>query len=200
MKSIAFGSGVFVMCLMVASCAPAQNGDAGNEGATPPAATESASAAPTTDADLIAEAESAAPAAVTQGATIKTMDGRVLRPGSTSWTCYPGTANTGPMCNEAQWDSVLAAYMNRESSEVKTFSVSYMLAGDGDAMGVSNIDPFATEPTADNDWVREGPHLMIVVPDQAMLEGLSTDPADPVYVMWKGSPYAHIMVKVAEEH
>lgn len=26
---------------------------------------------------------------------------------------------------------------------------------------------------------------MIAVPDQAALEGLSTDPEDPVYVMWR---------------
>ena len=58
-----------------------------------------------------------------------------------------------------------------------------MLASEGDAIGVSNTDPYATEPTADNDWVKEGPHLMILMPDPAALEGLSTDPADPVYVM-----------------
>ncbi len=74
-----------------------------------------------------------------------------------------------------------------------------MLAGEGDAIGVSNTDPYATEPTADNDWVKEGPHLMILMPDPATLEGLSTDPADPVYVMWKGTPYAHIMVRIAAE-
>ncbi len=76
-----------------------------------------------------------------------------------------------------------------------------MLAGEGEALGVSNKDPYATAPTDDNDWVKEGPHLMIVVPDAAALEGLSTNPKDPVYVMWKGAPYAHIMVKIApEEH
>ena len=74
-----------------------------------------------------------------------------------------------------------------------------MLAGEGDALGASNIDPFAAEPTDDNDWIKEGPHLMIIVPDVAAFEGLSTDPKDPVYVMWKGTPYAHIMVRIATE-
>lgn len=152
-----------------------------------------------TDEELIAEAESAAPAAVTQNATIKTMDGRVLREGSSTWTCYPGTSAIGPMCNQAQWDAVLGAYMKREEVEVKELSVSYMLAGEGEALGASNVDPFATEPTDENQWVKEGPHLMILVPDAAALEGLSTDPKDPVYVMWKDTPYAHIMVKIAEE-
>ncbi len=40
---------------------------------------------------------------------------------------------------------------------------------------------------------------MILVPDPAALEGISTDLKDPVYVMWKDTPYAHIMVKVGEE-
>lgn len=36
---------------------------------------------------------------------------------------------------------------------------------------------------------------MIVLPDHRLLEGLPPDPksGDP-FVMWKGTPYAHIMV------
>ncbi len=148
---------------------------------------------------LIENAISAAPQVITQDATIKTMDGKVLREGTNGWNCYPETATTGPMCNQPQWDALLGALMKREQITVKEFSVSYMLAGEGDAMGVSNTDPFATKPTNDNQWVKEGPHLMILVPDQALLEGLSTDPNDPVYVMWKGTPYAHVMVKVSAQ-
>ncbi len=148
---------------------------------------------------LIENAVSAAPQVITQDATIKTMDGKVLREGTNGWTCYPETAKTGPMCNEPQWDKLLGALMKQEPVTVNEFSVSYMLAGEGDAPGVSNTDPFAAEPTNDNDWIKEGPHLMILVPDQKMLEGLSTNTKDPVYVMWKGTPYAHIMVKVATQ-
>lgn len=149
--------------------------------------------------ELIADAETAAPQFITKEAAIKTMDGRILRDGSNGWTCYPGTEMAGPMCNEPQWDGLMAAFMSKETPNVDRLSVSYMLAGDGDAKGVSNIDPFATEPTADNQWVKEGPHLMIAVPDTAMLEGLPTDPSNPVYVMWKDTPYAHIMVKIDQE-
>lgn len=152
------------------------------------------------EAQLIAEAESAAPPVISKSATIKTQDGKVLREGSATWTCYPGSRTSGPMCNQAQWDALLAALQKREPIDVKEFSVSFMLAGEGDAIGVSNTDPFATKPTDTKDWVKEGPHLMILVPDPALLEGLSTDPSDPVYVMWKGTPYAHIMVKVAAEN
>ena len=69
-----------------------------------------------------------------------------------------------------------------------------MLAGDA---GASNIDPYAEGPTEDNDWVVEGAHLMLLVPDNSALEGLSTDPENGgPYVMWKGTPYAHIMVPI----
>lgn len=150
------------------------------------------------DEELIADAESAAPALIAKSAAIKTMDGRTLREGSNGWTCYPGTEMAGPMCNEPVWDALMAAYMAKETTTIERLSVSYMLAGDGEAPGVSNIDPYATEPSADNQWVKEGPHLMIAVPDASVLEGLSTDPNDPVYVMWKDTPYAHIMVKIPD--
>ncbi|PWE16432.1 hypothetical protein DDZ18_13520 [Marinicauda salina] len=149
------------------------------------------------DADAkIASAMSAAPAVISADATIMDHDGTVLREGDNGWTCFPETAALGAMCNEAHWNEMIGALMAQEDFTASEFSVSYMLAGDGAAPGVSNIDPYATEPTEDNDWVREGPHLMIIVPDPAMLEGMSTDPADPVYVMWKDTPYAHIMVRV----
>jgi hypothetical protein len=148
---------------------------------------------------MIASAESAGPALVTMNATIKSPGGEVLRKGTSSYVCYPQQDAIGPMCNEAVWDELISAMMNKTSFDPDSFSVSYMLAGEGTAIGVSNSDPYASEPAQSDDWVKEGPHLMIVVPDHSALEGLSTNPADPVYVMWKDTPYAHIMVKVAED-
>lgn len=147
----------------------------------------------------IASAESAGPAAVTANATIKAADGTVLREGTNSYTCYPQQDIIGPMCNESTWDALIGAMLNKKSFDPDKFSVSYMLAGEGTAIGVSNSDPYASDPNNSDDWVKEGPHLMIVVPNAAMLEGMSTDPNDPVYVMWKDTPYAHIMVKVAAD-
>ena len=148
------------------------------------------------DEAAIASALAAGPPSITEGATLKTMEGEVLREGDNGWTCYAGTGVLGAMCNDEVWDALLHAYMNQEEFQAERVSISYMLAGDPPNGGVSNIDPFATEPTDDNQWVAEGPHLMILVPDPAALEGLSTNPEDPVYVMWKDTPYAHIMVKV----
>jgi hypothetical protein len=177
MKQVKFFAVSLCLCLLVAGAALAEHHEAG----------------------LIAEAESAAPDVISKDATIKTSDGKVLRKGSNGWTCYPGSEAIGPMCNQWQWDALLGALGKKEAIDIKEFSVSYMLAGEGDAIGVSNSDPYAANPQDMDDFVKEGPHLMILVPDPAMLEGLSTDPKDPVYVMWKGTPYAHIMVKITEE-
>lgn len=151
------------------------------------------------DAALIASAESAGPASVTANATIKAADGRVLREGTNGYTCYPQQKTMGPMCNEKQWDLLIGAMMSKKEFVPTELSVSYMLAGEGTALGVSNSDPYATDPATSEDWVKEGPHLMVIVPDRKMLEGLSRDPKDPVYVMWGDTPYAHIMIRVAEE-
>jgi hypothetical protein len=159
----------------------------------------SAAADPHESDALIADAMRAAPASISEKAAIKDGAGNVLRPGENGWTCYPGSHMMGPACNQPQWDAVMQAMMGKTPIDVKKFSVSYMLAGDGDAAGASNIDPYATEPTPSNQWIKEGPHVMIVVPDAKMLEGLSTDPKDPVHVMWKGTPYAHIMLRIADE-
>jgi hypothetical protein len=151
-----------------------------------------------TDAE-IASAESAGPASVTANATIKAADGKVLRKGSNGYTCYPQQETIGPMCNKAPWDELIDAMTNKKDFDANQFSISYMLAGEGTAIGVSNSDPHATDPKTSDDWVKEGPHLMIIVPDRAMLEGLSRDPKDPVYVMWGDTPYAHVMVRISDE-
>ena len=149
--------------------------------------------------ETIARAARAAPDSVTANATVKAADGTVLREGSNGYTCYPQQAIIGPMCNEAVWDRLIGSMLDKESFAPDTFSVSYMLAGEGSAIGNSNSDPYATEPENADDWIKEGPHLMIVAPDRATLEGLSRDPNDPVYVMWGDTPYAHIMVKIAPD-
>lgn len=148
-------------------------------------------------AAMIASAESAGPPAVTSQATIKAPDGNVLREGTNGYTCYPQQETIGPMCNDETWEGLVDALMNQTEFSPQNVGVSYMLAGEGTAIGVSNSDPYATDPGSSDDWVKEGPHLMIILPDQAMLDGLPTDPGAPVYVMWKDTPYAHIMVKIA---
>lgn len=147
------------------------------------------------DQALVDDALSAAPDEIGQGATVMDWQGNVLQEGSNGYTCYPtppNLAGTSPMCLDAVWSEWAQAWMNREPFSPSSTGIAYMLAGDG---GASNVDPYAEGETADNQWVVEGPHLMILVPDSAALEGIPTDPENGgPYVMWKGTDYAHIMV------
>jgi hypothetical protein len=153
--------------------------------------------APVSDAVLIANALSAAPASIAAGATVKGHDGRVLRQGTSDWVCLPDmpeVPNDSPMCLDAPWRAIIDAWVNKRTTpNVREVGFAYMLQGD---MPVSNTDPFATTPTPTNQWIQHGdPHMMVFIPDLRLLEGMSTDPTSGgPYVMWKGTPYAHIMV------
>jgi len=143
--------------------------------------------------DPVAYAMSAAPPEVSADATVMDPEGNILREGTNGWTCIPMPGQ--PMCLDGEWMSWLDAYLN-EADEVQTNSLglAYMLQGDA---GASNIDPYAEGPTPDNEWVVTGPHLMIIVPDPALLEGIPTDPtAGGPYVMWAGHPLVHVMVPI----
>lgn len=148
---------------------------------------------------MISDALSAAPPSLAATAAVMDWEGNTLKEGSGPYTCMPTPAalqGKSPMCMDAPWMEWAHAWSNRTEFKTDRVGISYMLAGDG---GASNTDPFATGPTEDNQWVVEGPHLMIIVPDPAMLEGISTDPKNGgPYVMWKGTPYAHIMVPTAD--
>ena len=146
---------------------------------------------------LIKNALAAAPPEIAKTATVKDNKGNLLREGTGKYTCFPYEGGlTAAMCADAEWLAWSDAYMMQSKDyKPKSFGLAYMLAGDPKGDGSSNIDPFATAATADNQWVTEGPHVMILVPDPAMLEGISTDPNNGgPYVMWKGTPYAHIMM------
>lgn len=149
-------------------------------------------------AAMIAQAESAGPASVSANATIKTPDGTTLREGDNGYTCYPQQDAIGPMCNPPEWDRLIGAMMAKQDYQPVEMAISYMLAGEGTALGVSNSDPYHPDPASAHDHVKEGPHLMIIVPDRSLLEGMSDDPSEPVYVMWGDTPYAHIMVKISD--
>jgi hypothetical protein len=147
---------------------------------------------------LIRSASSAAPASVAEHATIVDLQHNVLREGTNGIVCMPddpAVPNDSPMCLDANWRELIDALMNRRMPHFQGIGIAYMLQGD---MPVSNTDPYASEPTADNEWVADaGPHIMIIVSEPSLLESLPTDPDNGgPWVMWKGTSYAHIMVPV----
>jgi hypothetical protein len=146
--------------------------------------------------DAIADALSAAWPGMAEDATVVDWEGNVLREGSNGFTCFPtppSLKGTAPMCMDSEWMEWADAWSNKKDFTADALGISYMLAGDG---GASNVDPFAEGPTEDNEWIKEGPHLMILAPE-ALLEAYPTDPDNGgPYVMWKGTPYAHLMVPI----
>ena len=145
----------------------------------------------------ISRAESAAPAAISGDATIMDSDGTILREGSNGWTCMADTmpSDGAPMCNDALWIEMMGAVGNKADFKASGVGISYMLQGDKGS-GVSNSDPYHPDPKNADDYVETGPHLMIIVPRES-LEGIGDDPSTGgPYVMWKDTPYAHIMVPV----
>jgi len=143
----------------------------------------------------IARAMEAAPAFITKDAKIVDADGTLLRAGTNGWTCMPAMPGGAyPMCNDEVWSKLLMTFGSKDVYKPERVGISYMLAGDDN---VNNNDPFDTKPDPGEVWVQEGPHLMILVPDSKALEGLPSDPnIGGPYVMWKGTPYAHIMIPV----
>ena len=151
---------------------------------------------PLSDRALVASARSAAPASISDRATIVDLQQRTLHEGTNGWVCMPddpNIPNDSPMCLDEPWLGFVTAYMSKRPPEVTRIGFGYMLRGD---MPVSNTDPFSTGPTAENQWLADGgPHIMMLVPDAALLNEMSTDPHNGgPWVMWKGTPYAHVMI------
>jgi hypothetical protein len=146
--------------------------------------------------DAIADALSAAWPGMAEDATVVDWEGNVLREGANGYTCMPTPPSLevkAPMCMDSEWMEWADAWAGKKDYAADALGISYMLAGDG---GASNIDPYAEGPTDDNEWIREGAHLMILAPAE-LLEGFPTDPHNGgPYVMWKGTPYAHLMVPI----
>jgi hypothetical protein len=205
-RHVAFGSsralGLIALVASLAACSPPPASPPADT--TPAAAPASAPAAapggtvtpPTTDAEMIASAMSAAPMSVAKDATISTWDMRGLRVGRNGWTCLPDgpSPHVDPMCLDKNGSEWAMALMHKTTPPKDKMGFGYMLMGGSDA---SNTDPFATEPKAGAPWIDTGPHVMVLnIADR--FDGYPTTPDDPTkpYVMWAGTPYAHLMIPV----
>ena len=154
------------------------------------------------DAELIKNAEKAAPPAVGAGAAVYApqADGsmKTLREGTNGFWCMPNdpaTPGDDPMCGDANSMDWAMAWMAKKDPPKGKVGLIFMLAGGSDA---SNTDPYATGPTEGNNWVKTGRHVMIMNATD-MMAGYPTDAKPDTskpYVMWAGTPYAHLMVPI----
>ncbi len=167
--------------------------------------TTAAGQAGTGKGQKIKNAMAAAPGSISSKATImdwpasEGAEPALLREGSNGWVCYPDfppTKGNDPMCLDDSWQAWMEAYMAKKPVRISHAAVGYMIAPGG-SWG-SNTDPYADKATPDNDWGYDPPHVMMVVPDAKGLQGLPTDrQRGGPWVMWSGTPYAHIMAPVA---
>lgn len=150
----------------------------------------------------IASATAAGPSSVTRNAAVMDWPGKdgkmaTLREGTNGWVCMPSNAPTkykknDAMCLDAQWQEWMAAVMAQRAPNVTKVGYAYMLTAN--EWG-SNTDPMgATAPTPNNQWHKQGPHVMVVYPDAKSLDGIPIRPSTMgPYVMMAGTPYAHVM-------
>lgn len=144
----------------------------------------------------IAQALSAGSPEVAKSARVIDTDAQgkmiVLREGSNGFTCMPGNPKVigdPPMCADAasmQWARDFKAHKPKPTNTVP--GITYMLAG---ATQRSDTDPFDTTSPP----IQVGPHWMIMWPFDPKATGLPvTHREKGAYIMWAGSPYAHVHV------
>jgi hypothetical protein len=155
-----------------------------------------AAAAGKTTQEKIARAMSAGPDNISKSARIVDKDAQgnkvILREGSNGFTCMPGdpkVVSDPPMCADAasmQWFADAKAHKPKPTNTVP--GITYMLAG---ATQRSDSDPYdSTSPP-----ITVGPHWMIMWPFDPRTTGLpTTHKPTGAYIMWAGSPYAHVHI------
>jgi len=152
---------------------------------------------PTTDAEKIKSAMSAAPLAVAKDATIVDMPSmKVLRQGTNGWTCLPDGPSPGvdPMCLDKNGMEWADAWMHHKDPPADKLGFGYMLMGGSDA---SNTDPFATEPHSGSRWVDTGPHVMVLnIGNRFAGYPTTAENTKVPYVMFPNTPYAHLMIPI----
>jgi len=154
------------------------------------------------DADLIKSAETAAPAAISSQAAVYAIDAsgnmKTLRESKNGWWCMPdspATPGPDPMCGDANAMEWAMAWIAKKDPPKGKVGFMYMLEGGTDA---SNTDPYAAGPADGNNWIKTGPHVMIMNAVDMMTgypAEANPDTSKP-YIMWPNTPYAHLMVPI----
>ena len=155
---------------------------------------------PMTEAQYIKAAEAAGPPAIARNAAIARVDpqGNVttVRAGTNGFTCVVGVPGDpdAAICGDKQsvaW--LLSAATNAPKPTNTEPGIAYMAAGgvhDETAMGEIKM---AADSTTHR--VQEPPHWMLFWPIDAATSGLPTKPnPSGVYIMFAGTPYAHLMI------
>jgi hypothetical protein len=137
------------------------------------------------DAEKITSAVQAGPKFVTRNATVLDWpispggEYRVLRAGTNGWTCLPGfprAPHDEPGCFDQVFLQFIKDSMAGRTPNVQSVGISYMYGG----FWVPN----KSHAMGTGDEFHVGPHIMIIGPDQKMLEILNHDGSN-------GEPYVN---------
>ena len=146
-----------------------------------------------TDAEKVADALRAGPTFITKDATIldwpSTADGeyRVLRKGTSEWTCLPGipgNPHDEPGCFDRAFMQWIKDGLAGRAAHIDRIGIAYMYVG--------AWVPHQAAPTESPDkYFHVGPHIMVVSPNQDELQAFTRDGAS-------GMPYINHLPKQTE--
>ena len=166
-------------------------------------AQEKPKAASLSNAEYIAAAEKAAPAAISAKAAVIRLEhgGKTTkyRDGTNGFTCLfgiPGDPHEAPVCGDANAIQWLTDAMSGKPKPTNTVAgIAYM--GAGGAHYENAAGESVMEAGTDTKIVDEPPHWMVFGPFDPKVTGLPTKPVDDdegVWIMFAGTPYSHLMV------
>jgi len=153
-----------------------------------------------TDAQYIKFAESGAAPAIGSKAAIARLDAKgnltVIRPGTNGFTCVvgvPGDA-ASPFCADKEalnWITSAASGLPKPTNSAP--GIAYMAQG-GNQLQVPGGESVMM-PGPNTKMVKEPPHWMLMWNFDAATTGLPTkENPSGVYIMFAGTPYAHLMI------
>ena len=153
----------------------------------------------------------AAPSYIAENATVLNGKMEPLREGTNGWTClaanprgmsdpengWENPHEAMPVCVDGESMKWMQGFMSGTIPEMDHDGFAWMLHGD---MGEDNSTPMvmAKDDAKDpSQWIESGPHLMLMPKDPKTIEGHTSDfNSGSPYVMFGGTPYAHLMIPV----
>jgi hypothetical protein len=161
------------------------------------AQTKAAGQTKETEAEFIKAAEEGAPARISEKAAVARIEPKgqvtMVRPGSNGFTCalFPDESHA-PFCGDQRAFRWFVAAMSQQPKPPTTGGVAYMAKG-----GVHYETPkgeIVMTPSSTTKSVKEPPHWMLLTPMDPAATGIPTRPnAGGTYIMYAGTPYAHLM-------
>lgn len=151
-----------------------------------------------TEAEFIKAAQAGAPDRISAQATVARMEPKgkvaIVRQGTNGFTCslFPDESHAPICADQVGWRWFVAA-MSQQPTPPAPGGIAYMAKG-----GIHYEMPdgrIVMMPAAGTKKVDEPPHWMLLTPFDSATSGIPTRPnAGGSYIMFAGTPYAHLMI------